>query len=470
MSTVLVLLAGIVVVMLITVATGYFVAQEFAYMAVDRSRLRVLAEEGDPAALRALAVTRRTSFMLSGAQLGITVTGLLVGYVAEPLIGRSLSTLAGGVGVPTGVAVATGAILALLLSTVVQMLFGELFPKNLAIARPDPVALRLANSTTVYLSLFGWLIWFFDRSSNALLRAIGIEPVHDVEHAASARDLEHIVADSRETGDLPEELSKMIDRILDFPTQDVEHAMIPRSRVATVSDTATVGEVRDLMSRGHSRYPVLTDDEPESIVGVVRLADLLTTDLPAQAPVTDLVRQPLVLSNLMPLPDALRELTVSRNQLACVVDEYGGFAGVITLEDLAEELVGEISDEHDPVGPLEPAVQAEGVWLMAGDVHVDEAERTLGVDLPEGDYETIAGLAIAYHGSLPSIGDVVDIELPPDPALLVEDGPVPPVVLHAEVVEVAHYVPALVRLTMSSPEVTQADPAAGSDADDRRQP
>ena len=450
MSDLLVLLLGVAVVGLITVATGYFVAQEFAYMAVDRSRLRALADGGDPNAMRALAVTRRTSFMLSGAQLGITVTGLLVGYAAEPLIGRSLSNLAGGVGIPTGVAVAAGAILALMFSTVIQMLFGELFPKNLAIALPDPVALRLANSTTVYLSLFGWLIWFFDRSSNAILRALGIEPVHDVEHAASARDLEHIVADSRDTGDLPEELSKMIDRILDFPTQDVEHAMIPRARVATVSDTDTIGEVRDLMSRGHSRYPVLTDDEPETIVGVVRLADLLTTDLPADAPVTALVRQPLVLSNLMRLPDALRELTASRNQLACVVDEYGGFAGVITLEDLAEELVGEISDEHDPVGPPEPAPQPDGVWLLAGDVHVDEAERTLDVDLPVGDYETMSGLVIAHHGALPSVGTLVDIPLPPDPALLVDDEPHPPVILHAEVLEVAQYVPTLIRVTISA--------------------
>lgn len=457
MSTLLVLLAGIVIVSAITVATGYFVAQEFAYMAVDRSRLRALADADDPAAMRALAVTRRTSFMLSGAQLGITVTGLLVGYVAEPLIGRSLGTLGDGIGIPTGVAMAVGAILALLLSTIIQMLFGELFPKNLAIARPDPVALRLAGSTTVYLSLFGWLIWFFDRSSNAILRALGIEPVHDVEHAASARDLEHIVADSRDAGELPAELSKMIDRILDFPKQDVEHAMIPRSRVATVSDTDTVGHVRDLMSRGHSRYPVLTDDEPETIVGVVRLADLLTTDLPADAPVTALVRRPLVLSNLMRLPDALRELTTSRNQLACVVDEYGGFAGVITLEDLAEELVGEISDEHDPVGPPEPAPQAEGVWLMAGDVHVDEAERTLDVDLPVGDYETIAGLVIAHHGGLPEVGTVVDIPLPPDPALLVDDDPQLPTILHAEVLEVAHYVPANVSITMSPGSAPEPD-------------
>src|SRR3712207_937468 len=202
-------------------------------MAVDRSTLAARAEAGDAAAKRALAVTRRTSFMLSGAQLGITVTGLLVGYVAEPLIGESLGALLGGVGIPTGVSVAIGAVAALLFSTIVQMLFGELFPKNLAIARPEPVARWLGTSTTLYLKVFGPLIWVFDQASNLLLRALRIEPVHDVEHAATARDLEHIVEESRESGDLPAELSMMVDRILDFPDRDVEHAMIPRPRVDT---------------------------------------------------------------------------------------------------------------------------------------------------------------------------------------------------------------------------------------------
>src|SRR5690606_5352336 len=149
------LLLGILVVLVITAATGYFVAQEFSYMAVDRSRLSARTAAGDAAARRALAVTRRTSFMLSGAQLGITVTALLVGYVAEPLIGRALGEALGGVGVPTAVGVAVGTVIALAFSTVVQMIFGELFPKNLAIARPEPVAVRLATSTTVYLKAFG---------------------------------------------------------------------------------------------------------------------------------------------------------------------------------------------------------------------------------------------------------------------------------------------------------------------------
>ncbi|WP_233492367.1 hemolysin family protein [Blastococcus sp. TF02A-30] len=444
---VLSLLLGVLVVLGITALTGYFVAQEFAYMAVDRSGLAAAAGAGDVPAQRALAVTRRTSFMLSGAQLGITVTGLLVGYVAEPLIGESLGALLGGIAVPAGVSVGIGAVLALLFSTLVQMLFGELFPKNLAIARPEPVARRLAGSTVLYLRLFGWLIAVFDRASNLLLRLLRIEPVHDVEHAATARDLEHIVEESRESGDLPAELSMLLDRILDFPGRDVEHAMIPRPRVDTVPETRTIGELRELMAHGHSRYPVL-ETATGDVVGVVHLADVLTTAEPDTAPVTAIAREGLAVSTFTALPDALRELARTENQMAHVIDEYGGFAGVITLEDIAEELVGEITDEHDPENPAYVPVAGDGVWEMPGDVHVDEVERALGVDLPRGDHETIAGLVITTAGTLPAVGTRLTVELPPDPGDLVLADDPEPRLLVVEVLDVERHVPSRVRLEL----------------------
>lgn len=457
MMIALTLLLGVLVVLLITAVTGYFVAQEFAYMAVDRSRLNSLAQAGDLGAQRALAVTRRTSFMLSGAQLGITVTGLLVGYVAEPLIGESLGTIFGGIGIPTAVGLAIGAVLALLFSTLVQMLFGELFPKNLAIARPEPVARWLARSTTLYLKLFGWLIWIFDQASNLLLRALKIEPVHDVEHSASARDLEHIVAESRETGTLPPELSTMLDRILDFRTRPVEHAMIPRTHVDTVHADDSLDHILTLMGRGHSRYPVVGEDS-EDIVGVIHLQDVLdltpTTDLTART----LTRPALILPTTLPLPKALSELTDSRNQLACVIDEYGGFAGVITLEDIAEELVGEITDEHDPDLPLELPGE-DGSWTVNGGVHLDEVERTIGHDLPGGDYETIAGFTIAHHGELPPEGARIRVELPPDPADLISDDEQPRYSLVIDVLSVERHVPASLRLRLDPTAVAGTETA-----------
>ena len=442
---VLSLLLGVIVVLAITAATAYFVAQEFGYMSVDRSRLAARAEAGDAGARRALSVTRRTSFMLSGAQLGITVTGLLVGYVAEPLIGEALGEALGLLSVPTGVGVAVGTVLALLFSTFVQMLFGELFPKNLAIARPEPTAVALATSTIWYLRIFGWLVRVFDAASNALLKVLGIEPVHDVEHSATARDLEHIVADSV---DLPPELSVLLDRILDFPHSDVEHAMVPRSRVDTVAPDTGVTRLRELMSDGHSRYPVLDD---ETVTGVVHLPDVLRCCDP-DATAASLQRPPQLVPESMAQPDALRELVATHNQLAVVIDEYGGFAGALSLEDAAEELVGEIADEHDPPEADLTEQQDDGSWLVAGDVHVDEVERALGRDLPRDDYETIAGLAIDAHGALPSEGDVIDVPLPTDPALLAELEEPPAERLRIEVLDVERHVPSRVRLTIEQVE------------------
>ncbi|MDS1114865.1 hemolysin family protein [Gordonia westfalica] len=467
MLTVLGIFLGILVVLAITAVTGYFVAQEFGYMAVDRSRLKARAESGDAAAKRALSVTRRTSFMLSGAQLGITVTGLLVGYVAEPLIGSGVGDLLNNVGIPVGVGVAIGTVIAILFSTVVQMVFGELFPKNLAIARPEPVALWLARSTTIYLALFGWLIALFDKASNLLLRALRIEPVHDVEHSASVRDLEHIVAESRDAGELPEDLSVLLDRVLEFPTRTAEHAMIPRPHTDLVDAALPASEVLALMSTGHTRYPVSagTDDE---VRGVIHLHDLLewshalkTEPAKADPSATagDLCRRAVVVPSTLPLPEVLENLASANEEMAIVIDEYGGFAGVVTAEDIAEELVGEIDDEHDPETVAAIAETADG-WRVRGDAHVDEVSRAIGWELPEGDYETIAGLVIAEFVGLPDVGQTVTIPIDPDPATLLDDDEAPPRVVNATVLEVEKRVPALVSMSLGSELSTDA---AGSD-------
>jgi len=400
---------GMLVIAVIIGANGYFVAQEFAYMSVDRPTLRARAQSGDARAARALKVTDRTSFMLSGAQLGITVTGLLVGFVAEPLVGESLGKILNTGGVPAAVAVTVGTVIALVVAAVIQMIFGELFPKNLAIANPTPLSTALARSTLIYLAVFGWLISFFDKSSNALLRLIRVEPVHDLDVSASAEDLEYIVDTSRESGDLPEGLFVLLDRILDFPEQDVEHAMVPRSKTDLLSPETTIAEVRKMMATSHTRYPVV--DSSDNPVGVVHLADVLGMSRTDTSPVTKIMRDPVVLPTSMTLPDALEQLIESKNQMACVIDEYGGFVGIITTEDLGEELIGDIRDEHDGAGNDEVLELAEGRWSVPGALPIDELERLLDFDLPEGDWETLSGLIISQHGGLPDQGEIVEIEL-----------------------------------------------------------
>lgn len=452
----LLLLLGILVILAIIAANGYFVAQEFAYMAVDRTRLAARAAEGDVSAKRALEVTKRTSFMLSGAQLGITVTGLLVGFVAEPMVGESLGILLGQAGVPTAVGVTVGTVLALVAATIIQMIFGELYPKNLAISDPEPLARKLAGSTLLYMTVFGWLISFFDKSANLLLRALRIEPVHDLDVSASAADLPRIIADSRDSGDLPVELSIMMDRILDFPQRDVEHAMVPRSQVDWVGPETTLHELRTLMARAHTRYPVIDDDDAP--VGVVHLSDVLARldDGRIGETVASVMRPATVIPTLMLLPDALEHLVTSTDQLACVIDEYGGFAGVLTIEDLAMEIVGEITDEHDIDSGDAVVSKGDDVWIMEGDVHLDEVERAIGYDLPRGDVETIAGMLIAELGALPAEGDTVIIDLPIDPAELVADKPMLRR-LEVDVLRVERHVPTQVRVRLIEVSPTESE-------------
>lgn len=444
LTAVLVLLLGVLVILAIIAAGGYFVAQEFAYMSVDRARLEAEAEAGDTKAAAALKVTRRTSFMLSGAQLGITVTGLMVGYVAEPLIGQSLGTLLGGVGIEPAVSITIGTVLALALSTIVQMIFGELYPKNLAIANAGPMARGLARSTNIYLALFGWLITIFDHAANLLLRMVGVKPVADVDSSATASDLKRIVADSRLSGDLDDDLSVLIDRILDYPQRDVEHAMVPWSSIDVITPETTIGEVRTMMATAHTRYPVLNEDNVP--VGLVHLLDVLAATN-RDAPVTEIMRDPVTVPPVMMLPQAQAKMIEAGSKAACVVDEYGRLDGIVTLEDLAEEVVGELTDEHDAEVPELIHEHGHDSWRVSGDMPIDEVEREIGHELPRGDFETISGMLIDHLKDLPTAHQNIRIRLPQLPSDLVQDEPVTRC-LYATVLEVEHRVPTLVELSV----------------------
>ena len=449
-------LLGLVVIAVIIAINGYFVAQEFAYMAVDRPTLRAMAEKGNSGARRALKVTNRTSFMLSGAQLGITITGLMVGYVAEPLVGESLGRMLGVTGIPPAVGITIGTVFALVLAAVVQMIFGELFPKNLAISNPTPMSLALARSTLIYMAAFGWLISFFDKASNGLLRLIRVEPVHDLDASANADDLEHMVEDSYDSGDLPEDLFVLLDRILDFPDRDVEHAMVPRSRTDFIEPETTIAEARELMSTSHTRYPVI--GEGEEPLGVLHLSDVLHCKPNDKTLVSKKMREPLVVPTVMSLPEALKEMIETQNEMALVIDEYGGFAGVLTIEDLGEELLGEISDEHDTDEVEIIRELAEDRWQVPGSMPIDELERLMGIDIPEGDWETVSGLLIGTKGSLPELGEVLEIEIEQD-AEDITSGEESIQILRAEVATIDRHIPddVIVELVRITPPDEDAD-------------
>ncbi|MGI5500621.1 hemolysin family protein [Lentzea sp. CA-135723] len=388
--------SGLLAIVVLTVATGYFVAQEFAYMAVDRGRLQQLAEGGSKAAERAIRVTQKLSFMLSGAQFGITVTALLVGYVAEPLLGA-------GLGIPGSM------VIALAFATFVQMVLGELLPKNLAIARPEQLALALSGSTLVYLKIAGPVIRLFDAAANRLLRAIGIEPVEELPQGATPEDFKQIVGDAGEQGHLDPELTRLLEHGIGFRGLVAEQAMTPRVNVHTVRFDEPASRVVSLLDTGNSRFPVVGDDL-DDLRGVVGLAEVLTLD-PEQRSTTEIekIASPaLVVPATLPLPAVLERLRTERRQLACVVDEFGGFAGVISLEDLAEELVGEIHDEDDHVATAIEKIGDD--WRVPGRMRLDEVEDATGVELPADDaYDTVSGLVLHQLGRVAEAGDEIEM-------------------------------------------------------------
>lgn len=404
------ILVGLLTIFLLTAATGYFVAQEFSYVAVDRNRLQQLADEGDLPAQRALEITSKLSFTLSGSQFGITLTALLVGYVSEPFLGEGLAEALGFSGLSETTRLSVAVLIALLFSTVIQMVLGELAPKNLAIARTVRVARALSRSTLIYLAIAGPVIRLFDKASNALLRSVGIEPVEELSHGATPEDLHRIIEESREAGSLGGELSRLLDRGLAFRELVAGQVMTPRVDVLVISAEQPLSRFVELLETGRSRFPV-TGRDVDDIIGIIGLAELLT--VPSQergtTPVSRVVAPSLMVPETLPLPALLEQLRSSHRQIACVVDEYGGFAGVVSFEDIAEEVVGEILDEDDEIEATALA-RPDGSWTLPGRMRLDEVAQLTGVELPsETDYVTISGLVMDRLGRIPHPGERVSV-------------------------------------------------------------
>ncbi|WP_166356001.1 hemolysin family protein [Phytoactinopolyspora limicola] len=404
---------GIIAVFLLTFGTAYFVAQEFAYVSADRIELSRQAAAGDKRAASAVRVMKRLSFMLSAAQVGITVTALLVGFLAQPAFSQVLRPVLDWIGLPgsavTGVSIAA----AFILATVIQMVLGELFPKNLALAKAEAMAKALAASTHVYLAISGPVIRMFDSSANRLLRWVGIQPVEELHHGATLEELGHIIDEAEAQGSLSPQLSDVLGRALSFSEHTAGEAMVPRPDVISVSANAPAASVIDLIrAHGHTSYPVLgaTTDDIVGVVGVrelMRVPESMVTDSMAG----DIARLPLLVPDSLALLPLIRRMGEHDDEFACVLDEYGGLAGIITLEDIAEELVGEIEDETDQESV--PATLVDGWWLLDAGLRVDEATTYTGIELPESeDYDTVGGLIAARLGRLAEPGDVVTIDLP----------------------------------------------------------
>lgn len=407
MSPWLLLVAALVLI----AANGVYVAAEFGLVAVEPSSVERAKAAGDRRAARVSVALRSLSTQLSGAQVGITVTSLLVGYLAEPSLATLLRGPLKATGVDPGVVSGVSVTVALIVATVAQMVLGELVPKNLAIARPLPTARAVVDLQRATTWVFSPLIRVLNTSANALLRLAGIEPAEELRSARSPQELRSLLRRSAEAGTLPGDTARLLARSLTFPDKTAEDVMTPRVQVRFIhADDSAADVVAAAVETGRSRFPVIGEDV-DDVVGLVHVkhAVAVAYDERETVPVARIMVAPVLAPATLELDELLDQLRASGLQIAVVVDEYGGTAGVVTLEDIVEELVGDIGDEHDPLS-LRAYRHADGTWSLSGLLRPDEVAELTGVQLPDDpDYDTVAGLVLHRLGRIPTRGEIVEV-------------------------------------------------------------
>ena len=400
---------GLVAVLLLIVANGFFVAAEFALVAVDRAKVDNDAEHGGRRARIAKGLLARLSFHLSGAQLGITVTSLLIGLLAEPAIAELLQPALEPVLGPTAV-IGVSLALAIFIATIVQMVIGELVPKGLAIARPESTVYVLGPLVRIYGVVFGPLIRLLNGAANRTVRLLGVEPTEELSQVRTLSEMQILVSASTEGGVLDDSASKLLTRSIRFEGKSAEDVLVPRTAVTALRGSDTIEDlVNASVSTGHSRFLVYGEDL-DDVVGTVhvRAVHAVPREERTSTPVSTLVRPVLALPESRDLADVLIDLRRANTHLAVVVDEYGGTAGIITLEDILEEIVGEIGDEHDRRIPSIAVPGRRNEWSLPGGLHPDEVADQIGCVLPEGEYETFAGFLLDRLGHLPVVGETLE--------------------------------------------------------------
>ncbi|WP_405814432.1 hemolysin family protein [Streptomyces sp. NBC_01390] len=410
MTEVLLLLVAI----LLSLACGAFVAAEFSLTTVERSELERAVERGERGAAGALKAVRNLTFQLSGAQLGITVTNLVVGMLSEPSIAALIAGPLESLGVSASAASSLALVIGTALSTVFLMVVGELVPKNWAISAPLAVAKRVATPQRLFSAAFRPFITHLNNTANRMVRLFGIEPAEELASARGPQELAALARHSAKAGALEPDTAELFVRTLNLADLTAENVMTPRVQVVALDAQATCEDVANATrATGLSRFPVYRGNL-DSVVGVAHIKDCLA--VPAErrtrVSVSELMREPLLVPESLTVDRLLDRLSGKRT-MAVVIDEYGGTAGVATLEDIVEEVVGEVRDEHDPheTSDLDPAGTDDGgraLYSADGAARTDQLAR-VGLRLPEGPYETLAGLVATELGRIPQAGDTVEV-------------------------------------------------------------
>ncbi|MFJ8769941.1 hemolysin family protein [Streptomyces clavifer] len=398
----------------LTLACAVFVAAEFSLTTIERGELERAAAAGERGAASALSAAKGLTFQLSGAQLGITVTSLVIGMLAEPSLAALLRGPLEASGLPDGAVSPFATLLGVTVATVVLMVVGELVPKNWAISSPLAVAKVVAGPQRGFTAAFAPLIRHLNNAANRIVRRFGLEPQEELASARSPQELVALVRHSAREGAIEQDAAELFVRTLHLGELTAENVMTPRVDVLALEAHATAADAANLtLATGLSRFPVYRDSLDE-VIGTVHIRDVLALDegVRSRTPVTDLATEPLLVPDSLPVDRLLQQLRKHRT-MAVVIDEYGGTAGLATVEDIVEEVVGEVRDEHDPhevpdLVLLDRPADGHAVWEADGGVRLDQLEE-IGLTAPDGPYETLAGLVAARLERIPTLTDRIEV-------------------------------------------------------------
>jgi CBS domain containing-hemolysin-like protein len=405
----LVTLLSLLAIVLLTAGTALFVAAEFSLTTLERSTVEANARSGGRRERYVQRAHHNLSFQLSGAQLGISITTLVTGYLTEPLVKELPHPAMDALGVPNRVADAVITFVTLVLVTSLSMIFGELLPKNLAVARPLATARSIAGQQLLFAWLMTWPIKLTNGVANWILRKLGVEPAEELRSARSAQELVSLVRTSARSGSLDQATAALLDRSLQFGELTAEELMTPRSKIVALQVDNTVADLVEAATEsGFSRFPVVDGDLDET-VGIVHVKQVFALT-PAEREVTlvtSIARPVATVPSTLDGDALMGQIRANDLQTAMVVDEYGGTAGMVTVEDLIEEIVGDVRDEHDDAS--QDVVAVDSGWRVSGLLRIDEVADATGYHAPEGEYETIGGLIMQQLGRIPAIGDEVQL-------------------------------------------------------------
>ena len=450
--------------LLLMLMCGVFVAAEFSFVTVDRASVERSAAQGGARAAGTLQALRSLSTQLSGAQLGITITNLAIGFLAEPALGSLLRDPLESLGLEGTTARVTAYVVALLLSTFVTMLVGELVPKNIALALPMQTAGITQLPQRIFTKAMAWPITLLNGLANGILRSLGVEPQEELRSARSPVELRSLVLRSAQQGALEGQTANLVARSIAFGDRTAADVRTPRVRVTFLEERDTAYDVIEAARQtGHSRFPVI-GKSPDDVVGIVHVKQAVSVppDRRRNVRLSDIADPATTVPDSIELDPLLSLLREQGMQMAVVVDEYGGTDGVVTLEDLVEEIVGDIADEHDRLS-ARSRHRRDGTWSLSGLLRPDEVEEQTGIALPDDDdYETIAGLINQYLGRLAVRGDEVALTLDPTPDMADDEVEPETVRLTVERMEGRR----IDRVTLTTDGVTRGTPTSGEDGDD----